>query len=223
MCFVKQKRNLGLQQKYELSRFLAGLLFFAGIIGCTNQPIAQKTENRLLLTPFRGKSVNPTLQVPILIAAEVTGRVRSRMCLLLQIDYTSIRKLQIRPQKGKFLSNSDPDLSEVIFLKYQQCKKQKIPCLIGTIDSKRKELVAQVELLTPTAGGLLSGGLYKGDCTADDTFDPKNIIAREALAIGQSFRIQTEVQTEKSSLVDGGVIRESASESTLPDGVTSNE
>ena len=81
-----------------------------------------------------------------------------------------------------------PDSSDAVLKKYQQCRNEKRPCLIGLMDRNRTELIVQVELLSPTAGGLVIGGLYSGDCTSDDTFDPRNIIANAALAVGLEFR-----------------------------------
>ena len=175
---------------------LTAVCYFSFACSSTDSTVQQSTTPRLLLTPFRGKGFGATQQIPILVAAEVAGKIRGRYCLLLQIDHSSTDKMLLQVNKGNVLSETDPDVSEVVFDKYRLCREEKRPCLVGLIDSKKTEFIAQVELLTPGAGGLLVGGLFKGDCTAEDTFDAKNIVAREALALGLQF---TPTTTEKTS------------------------
>lgn len=191
---------------------LVGILLPLFSVSCSTETTSTTSaELRLLLTPFRGKSFGASLQIPIIIAAEVTGRVRSRLCLLLQVDHSTTTQIQLSYQKGKVITETDPDVSEAVFRQYEACKQAKRPCLVGQFDTRRTEFIAQVELLTPSAGGLVVGGLFNGDCSADDTFDATNIIAREAIAVGFEFRSQNTETTTSSS--DGGST-ESTSETT---------
>lgn len=188
----------------HLGRCLAWGFLVLMLTGCPGATTPTDNPIRLLLTPFRGKSFGTSLQAPVLIAAEVAGKVRGRMCVLIQIDHSDTSQLRLQINKGSFLASDDADLSEAAFAKYQQCSKENRPCLVGTVDSKKRELIAQVELLTPSAGGLVVAGLFQGDCTSDDSFESSNLVAREALAVGQSFRNTTEPSTP----ADGGAAQE---------------
>lgn len=181
------------------------------IVACPGPQAFNQSGTRLLLTPFRGQSFGTSLQVPVLVAAEVSGKVSGRMCLLVQVDHATTDQIILQPNTGFIFSVEDPDLVESVFQRYERCKNESRPCLIGTLDSKRKELVVQVELLNPTAGGLVVGGLYQGDCSDEDIFNPNNIIAREALAVGQEFRkvTQEEPASTEAPLSDAGTVEAS--------------
>lgn len=179
---------------------LVAFLLIGSVVGCQlESPFQFKTDQiRLLFNAFPGRSFGTSTQTPVLVVSEVTGKLRGKACLLLQVSYASTEQIVLQPNKGSILSTTDADLSDAAFKKYQECNQQKRSCLIGVLSLKQPELIAQVELLSPTAGGLLIGALYQGDCSSEDTFDSSNILARQALAIGREFQ-STNTETTTSS------------------------
>lgn len=197
-------------------------MWLMGLVACVPEGTFsfQSDQVRLLFSAFPGRSFGTSFQAPVLVVAEYTGKLSGKACLLLQISYANTTQLVIQPNKGRALSSNDSDISDAVFKQYQSCTNDKRACLIGVLDKKTPELIAQVELLTPDAGGLLIGGLFRGDCSAEDTFTSTNILARQALAIGREFRNQESTTTEPTEPTEttGESAAEAVSEATADGG-----
>ena len=97
MPLCNERRRPSLLQRWVKVLFLmvAVSASLSGVFACIPETPPVSTTPRLLLTPFRGRSFGTSNQVPVLVAAEITGEIRGRQCLLIQVDYTTTASIQL--------------------------------------------------------------------------------------------------------------------------------
>lgn len=158
---------------------------------------------RLILSVFQPERPPNSPAIPLLIATELTGKIRGSYCVFLQVEHSSSQQFEMKPHKGLSFSKNSPESSEELFTKFQLCETQSRPCLAGEFDRRRTEFVVELNLLSAISGGLLTAKLYKGSCVSDEIFQPKNFVSRSSVAIGTQFDVLTS-ENSSETVSDGG-------------------
>ncbi len=150
---------------------------------------------KIILTAFRQQGFG-TGQVPILVVAQVTGRLSRTHCVFFEVQFADANSIRLFYFSGEEIQQ---DFSDFTTEQHARCLQFNTSCLFGQISRKNQEYILQADLSGRT-GGLLVASLYDRDCRRET-----QRVSLQTLAIGNSlFRDEAKGEGGESAGADGG-------------------